>query len=70
MPDWTDLKAWRADCWKTSWNVDPLPFSVPERLALLDDAAPLLGDVDGEEDEEHAARSRAVATTATPVAVT
>jgi hypothetical protein len=35
MPDWTDLKAERAACWKVSWNVDPLPLSVPERLALL-----------------------------------
>ena len=30
-----------ADCWKVSWNVDPLPLSVPERLALPA-AAPLL----------------------------
>ena len=58
------------------WNVDPLPLSVPVSLApLLDDAlddavlpvdALLLLD----EDEEHAARDRAVATTATPTVVT
>jgi hypothetical protein len=38
MPDWTDLKAWMAACWKVSWNVDPLAFRVPERAALLLDA--------------------------------
>ena len=29
MPDWTDLKAWMAACWKVFWNDEPLPFSVP-----------------------------------------
>ena len=35
MPESTDLKAEMAACWKLAWNVDPLPFSVPERLELV-----------------------------------
>jgi len=35
MPESTDLKPWMAACWKLVWNVDPLPFSVPERLELV-----------------------------------
>src|SRR5215469_3196024 len=35
MPESTDLKAEMAACWKLVWNVDPLPFSVPERLELV-----------------------------------
>jgi hypothetical protein len=66
MPVWTDLKAWSAACWKTSWKVDPLPLSVPERLV---DEDPLLDEEDGGVlDDEHAARSRAMAPTATAVA--
>ena len=44
MLDWTDLKAEMAACWKTGWNVDPLPLSVPLRFGLLlpDADAPLL----------------------------
>jgi hypothetical protein len=75
MPGSTDLKAEMADSWKTVWKVDPLPFSVPLRLALLlDDADALLDDVlvlllvDDELDEEHAAR--ATAQTASPAVVT
>lgn len=34
MPESTDLKPEMAACWKLTWNVDPLPFSVPERLEL------------------------------------
>jgi hypothetical protein len=77
MPGWICLKLAMAVCWKVSWNVDPLPLSVPLRAALLDEDAllddeslPLLDGVDGELDEEHAARDRAVATTATPSVVT
>src|ERR1700761_6051797 len=57
-----------AACWKVVWNVDPLPFSVPESLAaallllafglLLDEPLPL-------PDEEQAA-STATAARATP----
>lgn len=36
MPESTDLKPEMAACWKLVWNVDPLPFSVPERLLLLE----------------------------------
>src|SRR5580704_11290232 len=75
MPESTDLKAAMADCWKTVWKVEPLPFSVPLRLALLLDAAgALLLPVDAllllddELDEEHAAR--ATAQTASPAVVT
>src|ERR1700733_12963337 len=73
MPASTDLKAAMADCWKTVWNVDPLPLSVPLRLALLLAAGALLvpADVlllDDELDEEHAAR--ATAQTASPAVVT
>jgi hypothetical protein len=62
MPGSTCLKAWMADCWKTVWNDDPLPLSVPDRLVLLDAGAPLLvGDVLllDDELEEHAARATA-----------
>src|SRR5580704_17154274 len=75
MPESTDLKAAMADCWKTVWKVDPLPLSVPLRLALLLEAAGALlvpADVllllDDELDEEHAAR--ATAQTASPAVVT
>jgi|SRR5580704_12212155 hypothetical protein len=75
MPASTDLKAAIADCWKTVWKVDPLPLSVPLRLALLLAAAgalvlpvdALLLD-DELEEEEHAAR--ATAQTASPAVVT
>jgi hypothetical protein len=75
MLGWTDLNAAMASCWKVSWNVDPLPLSVPLRLAEPpddeDDALPL--EPAGGElllDEEHAPRVRASATTETPAAVT
>src|SRR5580693_9717887 len=76
MPASTDLKAAMADCWKTVWNVDPLPLSVPLRLELLlaDAVELLLVPVDAllllddELDEEHAAR--ATAQTASPAVVT
>src|SRR5215472_10318209 len=35
MPELADLKPWMAACWKLVWNVDPLPFSVPERFELV-----------------------------------
>jgi hypothetical protein len=68
------LKAEMAASWKTVWKVEPLPFSVPLRLELLlADAVALLLVVDvllleGELDEEHAAR--ATAKTASPAVVT
>jgi hypothetical protein len=73
MPASTDLKAAMADCWKTVWNVDPLPLSVPLRL-LADAVELLLVPVDAllllddELEEEHAAR--ATAQTASPAVVT
>jgi hypothetical protein len=66
MLGWTDLKAWMADCWKTSWKVEPLPFTVPDRLVLGDDDPLLVGDGG---DEEHAARSRTEPTAATAAVV-
>src|SRR6266516_544465 len=59
MPDWTDLNAWMAACWKGSWKVDPLAFSVP--LRLLDEPPP-------EEvlDELQAASDKAIAVRAAP----
>src|SRR6266704_2851304 len=63
MFGWADLKAAMASCWKVSWNVDPLPFSVPLRLEEPPDEALLL-------DDEHAPRVSASATTETPAAVT
>jgi hypothetical protein len=68
MPDWTDLKAAIAASWKVSWNVDPLPLSVPERFELLLDEDPPLDEVVLGE-ELHAAASRAVAARATPTVV-
>src|SRR5260370_37286041 len=77
MPDWTDLKAEIASCWKVSWNVEPLALSVPLRAAPPDeeDAPPLdeepaggVGDV--ELAEGHADRPSAVAMTATPTVAT
>ena len=69
MPDWTDLKAWMAACWKVSWNVDPLALSVPDRAALLDEDE--LPDEDPPPPEDpHAATIEAIATAARPVVVT
>src|SRR6202040_2908072 len=74
MPESTDLKAEMADCWKTVWNVEPLPLSVPLTLELLAAAGALLLPVDALllddelEEEEHAAR--ATAQTASPAVVT
>src|SRR6476646_2557316 len=76
MPDWTDLKAEMAACWKESWNVDPLALSVPLTLAeppADDDEPPpdeLAAGVELLLDEEHAPRASVNATTATPAAVT
>src|SRR5262252_2966540 len=61
MPDWTVLNAWMADCWKGSWNVDPLPLSVPLR-PLPDEPPPVLLD------ELQAARPKAAATRTAPAA--
>jgi hypothetical protein len=65
-----------AACWKVSWNVDPLAFSVPLRLEeLLDEPAaaepepPLAGEL-LLLDEEHAPRTSAKAATETPAAAT
>jgi hypothetical protein len=51
-----------ADCWNVSWNVDPLALSVPDRLPLLPEDPPFVVE------EEHAARTRAIATTGSPTA--
>jgi hypothetical protein len=67
MPDWTDLKAAIAASWKVSWNVDPLPLSVPERFVLLPDPLPLPLAVVVEELQAEAIR--AVAARATPTVV-
>jgi hypothetical protein len=69
MPDWTDLKAWMAACWKVSWNVDPLALRVPERAALLDEDEPPEEDPPPPEDEQ-AATNEAIATVANPTVVT
>jgi hypothetical protein len=62
MPDWTDRNAWMAASWKESWNVEPLPLSVPERLE------PLPPDEGGVLLDEHAARTTAIAATGSPIA--
>src|SRR5947208_2143785 len=70
MPDWIDLKLWIAVCWKVSWNVDPLPFSVPERpeplLLLLLPPPPLPLPPD---DELQAPMNKAIAARASPATV-
>src|ERR1017187_114699 len=53
-----------ASCWKVSWNVDPLPFSVPERAALLLDDDPLLPE------DPQAATKEVIAAVASPAVVT
>jgi hypothetical protein len=65
MPDWTDLKLAMASCWKVVWKVDPLPLSVPESAALLDEG---LLPPDGELllDEELQAAIDKAAARATP----
>ena len=68
MPDWTDLKAAIAACWKVSWNVDPLPLSVPERL-LEEPVEEPLGAEEVVLEELHAAAKTAVAARATPTVV-
>jgi hypothetical protein len=66
MPDWTDLKDEIAVSWKVSWNDDPLPLSVPERLL---DEDPLQLPVVVVVEEEQAAARTAVAARATPTVV-
>src|SRR5215472_2099225 len=66
MSGWTDLKFVIAVCWNVSWNVDPLPFSVPDSFAA--DAPPPDGAV--VDDELHAASDSAAAARATPAAAT
>jgi len=63
MLGWTDLNAWMADCWNVSWNVHPLALSVPDRRPLLPEEPPPVVD-----EVEHAARTRAIATTGSPAA--
>jgi len=63
MPDWTDLNAWMAACWKGSWNVDPLAFSVPLRLL---DEPPLDEPPEEVLDELQAASDKAIAVRAAP----
>ena len=60
MPDWTDLKLWMAVCWKVSWNVDPLPLSVPELPEPLPEPLP---------DDEQAATNKAIEARASPAVV-
>jgi hypothetical protein len=70
------LKAEIASCWKVSWKLDPLAFSVPLRLAEPLDEPPAGAEEPepplGEEllDEEHAPRTSAKAATETPAAAT
>ena len=68
MPDWTDLKAWMAACWKVSWNVDPLALRVPDRAALLDEDEP--PELPPPPEELQAATNEAIATVASPTVVT
>jgi hypothetical protein len=65
---WTCLKLWAAACWKVSWNVDPLPLSVPERAALLlpDEAEALPEEDPPPPDDEQAATNEAIATVDNP----
>ena len=56
-----------AACWKVSWNVDPLAFSVPERLELLPPPLLLLLLLP---DELQAAENKAKPMTARPAVVT
>jgi hypothetical protein len=77
MFGWTCLKAEMASCWKVSWKLDPLPLSVPLRLAEPLDEPPA-GAEEPEPplagglllDEEHAPRTSAKAATETPAAAT
>src|SRR5215472_18243500 len=66
MPDWIDLKLWIAVCWKVSWNVDPLPLSVPERPELPLPPPLLLLPLP---DEPQAATNKLIATRASPATV-
>jgi hypothetical protein len=68
---WTDLKLWMAVCWKVSWNVDPLPLSVPESLAaLLDEDGLALDEELVLPDELQAANDKAAARAIPAVALT
>jgi hypothetical protein len=70
MPAWTVLKLAMAVCWKVSWNVDPLPLSVPVRLAALFDADALLLDEDPLLPEDpQAATKETIAAVASPTVV-
>jgi hypothetical protein len=62
MLGWIDLKLWMAVCWKVSWKVDPLAFSVP--LRLLDEPPPPPPEV--LLDELQAASDNAIAVMAAP----
>src|SRR5215475_339023 len=62
MLGWIDLKLWMAVCWKVSWNVDPLPLSVPERPEPPPPPPPL-------DDEPQAATNKAIAARASPATV-
>lgn len=55
--------------WKVSWNVDPLPLSVPERLLDVDPPPPLLDGALVVVEELQAAARTAVAARATPTVV-
>jgi hypothetical protein len=68
MPGWTDLKDEIAVSWKVSWNVDPLPLSVPDRFELPD-PLPLPPPPVVVVEELQAAARTAVAARATPTVV-
>src|ERR1700721_639802 len=67
MPGWADLKLWMAACWKVRWNVDPLPLSGPERLALLDEELLLAVDPLLPEDPQAATKEAIAAASPTVV---
>src|ERR1700680_4667877 len=70
MPGWPVLKPVTACCWKVSWNVDPLPLSVPVRLAaLLDEDALLLDEDPLLPEEPQAATKETTAAVASPTVV-
>src|ERR1700694_5544834 len=70
MPDWTVLKPVMASCWKVSWNVDPLPLSVPLRAAaLLDEDALLLDEDPLLPEDPQAATKETAAAVASPTVV-
>ena len=58
-----------AACWKTVWNVDPLPLSVPLRAALLDEDGLLLDEDPLLPEDPQAATKETAAAVASPTVV-